>query len=76
MKFERVKEYLKNKIDNSWYANAKDDYNIDGHFIDCELLDKNNLKIIWDEMGKINEMTINYYWDYTLEQLYNIWMEA
>lgn len=76
MKFERAKEYLKNKINNSWYANAKEDYNIDGHFIDCELLDENTLKVIWDEMGNTNEMIINYYWDYTLEQLYNIWMEA
>ena len=49
---------------------------IDGHFIDCELLDENTLKVIWDEMGNTNEMIINYYWDYTLEQLYNIWMEA
>ena len=76
MKFEKVKEYLKNKINNSWYVNAKEDYNIDGHFIDCELLDNDHLKIIWEEMGERNEKIIAYYWDYTLEQLYNIWMEA
>ncbi len=76
MKLERVKEYLKNKINNSWYVNAKEDYNIDGHFIDCELLDNDHLKITWEEMGKRNEKIIAYYWDYTLEQLYNIWMEA
>lgn len=76
MKLERVKEYLKNKINNSWYVNAKEDYNIDGHFIDCELLDNDHLKIIWEEMGERNEKIIAYYCDYTLEQLYNIWMEA
>ena len=76
MKFEKVKEYLKNKINNSWYVNAKEDYNIDGHFIDCELLDNDHLKITWKEMGERNEKIIAYYWDYTLEQLYNIWMEA
>jgi len=76
MKLEKIKEYLKNKINNSWYLYAKLDYNIDGRFIDCELLDKDHLKIIWEEMGQKNEKTIAYYWDYTLEQLYNIWMEA
>ena len=76
MKLERIKQYLKHKIDNSWYFNAKIDYNIDGHFIDCELLDKNTLKITWEEMGKKEEKIINYYWDYSLEQLYNIWMEG
>ncbi len=76
MKIETIKEYLKDKINNRWYLFAKEDYNIDGHFIDCELLDKNTLKITWEEMNKQKEMTIAYYWDYTLEQLYNIWMEG
>ncbi len=75
MKLEEIKEYLKNMIDNRWYLFAKEDYNIDGHFIDCEIIDNNYLKITWEEMGEQKEMTIAYYWDYTLEQLYNIWME-
>lgn len=73
---ETVKEYLKDKINNRWYLFAKEDYNIDGHFKDCELLDENTLKITWEEMNEQKEMTIAYYWDYTLEQLYNIWMEG
>lgn len=76
MKLETVKEYLKNKIDNSWYLHAKEDYNIDGHFIDCNIIDNDYLKITWEENGKTYEKTIAYYWDYTLEQLYNIWMEG
>ena len=76
MKLETIKEYLKDKINNRWYVFAKEDYNIDGYFIDCELVDKDHLKITWNEMGKINELIIAYFWDYELEQLYNIWMEA
>ena len=75
MKLEIVKEYLKNKIDNSWYKNAKEDYGIEGEFIDCVLIDENTLKIIWEEEKEKYETAINYYWDYKLEQLYNIWME-
>lgn len=75
MEFEIIKDYLKDKIDNSWYLNAKIDYNIEGKFINCKLLDENTLEIIWEEQAKKYKKTINYYWDYTLEQLYNIWME-
>lgn len=73
---ETVKEYLKDKINNRWYVFAKEDYNIDGHFIDCIIENENFLKITWEEMGEQKEMTIAYYWDYTPEQLYNIWMEG
>ena len=76
MKLEIIKEYLKNKIDNSWYLNAKIDYNIEGKFIDCVLIDENTLKVIWEEKNEKYETEINYYWDYNLEQLYNIWMEC
>lgn len=75
MNFKIIKEYLKNVINNRWYVFAKEDYNIDGKFIDCILLDKDTLKIITEEEGKIQEKIINYYWDYSLEQLYNIWQE-
>lgn len=76
MKFERAKQYLKNKIDNSWYLHTKEDYNIDGKFIDCVLLDKDTIKVITEENEETQEKVIYYYWDYTLEQLYNIWMEG
>ena len=75
MNFKIIKEYLKNVINNRWYVFAKEDYNIDGKFIDCILLDKDTLKIITEEEGKIQEKIINYYWDYSLEQLYYIWQE-
>ena len=76
MKFERVKEYLKDVINNRWYKFAKEDYNIDGKFIDCVLLDENTIKVITEEMKERQEKIINYYWDYTLEQLYAIWQES
>ena len=76
MKFEKVKEYLKDVINNRWYKFAKEDYNIDGKFIDCVLLDENTIKVITEEMEERQEKIINYYWDYTLEQLYAIWQES
>lgn len=76
MKFEKVKEYLKDVINNRWYVFAKEDYNINGSFIDCVLVDKDTIKIITEEEGEIQEKVICYYWDYTLEQLYNIWQEG
>lgn len=76
MKIETIKEYLKNKINNSWYVLTKEDYNIDGHFKDCYIKDNDYLVIECEEMNEQKEMTIAYYWDYTLEQLYNIWMEG
>lgn len=76
MKFEKAKEYLKDVINNRWYKFAKEDYNIDGKFIDCILLDENTIKVITEEMGETQEKVIHYYWDYTLEQLYYIWQEA
>ncbi|MCI9585697.1 MAG: hypothetical protein HFH45_03590 [Bacilli bacterium] len=72
---EKLKIYLKDKINNSWYKNAKEDYGIDGHFIDCESIDKDTLKIIWEENGIEKDKIINYYWDYNFYQIYCIWME-
>lgn len=69
-----VREYLENKINNSWFANAKLDYGIDGHFISA-IEDLENLIITWFEDGNYYEITIAYYKDFTAEQIYNIWME-
>ena len=55
MKLETVKEYLKNKINNSWYVNAKEDYGIEGQFKNCELIDENTLNVIWEEQGEEKE---------------------
>ena len=76
MKLEQIKEYLKDKIDNSWYVLAKEDYNIDGHFIDCIIENENFLKITWEEMNEQKEMVIAYFQEYNLYQLYSIWMEG
>ena len=75
MKLETVKKYLEEKINNSWYSNAKLDYGISGHFIDAQE-EGNHLRIIWEEQGNRYHMVINWYQEYTLEQLYNIWMEG
>lgn len=72
---KKIKEYLKERINNSWYVNAKRDYNINGSFVDC-LIYGNYLKITYLENGEYKEQVISYYQEYTLEQLYNIWMEG
>ena len=74
MAIETIKKYLKNQITNSWYYNSKIDYGIEGKFLNAEIIEK-DLKIVWNEMGKQLEMVITYFAEYTLEQLYTIWME-
>lgn len=74
MKIENIRNYLENKITNSWYKNAEIDYGVTGHFIDAEIFG-NDLKVSWEEMGERLEMVINWFTEYSPEQLYNIWME-
>lgn len=66
--------YLKDKINNSWYANAKMDYGVNGSVKDISV-SGNTMKITVEEDGKIMTSTINYIDDYSPEQLYNIWQE-
>ncbi|MDE6182292.1 MAG: hypothetical protein K2F59_03710 [Eubacteriales bacterium] len=70
-----MKDYLERKI-NNWYRNAEIDYGVTGKFIDAEVVDKEHLLITWEEEGKIEKMTINYFETYSQEDLYNIWMEG
>lgn len=51
MALEKIKNYLNDKITNSWYVNAAIDYGITGKFLDCEAIG-NNLKIIWGGNGR------------------------
>ena len=69
-----IKNYLNEKITNSWYKNAEIDYGITGKFLDCEAVE-NDLLIIWEEMGEKQELIIAAFTEYTPEQIYNIWME-
>lgn len=74
--FTTANKYLKDKINNSWYKNAKIDYNINGHFISVEEVENKHLIVKWVEDGEAYQMLIGWYKDYTSEQLYNIWMEG
>lgn len=71
---QQIKEYISNKIDYSWYKNAKIDYDVDGKFLDADFVN-DDLIITHEEGGNKFKTKIAYYWDYTPEQLYNIWME-
>ncbi len=75
MTLSRIKNYLNEKITNSWYKNAAIDYGITGKFLDAEIIG-NDLKIIWEEMGNQMEMMISWFKEYEPEQIYNIWMEG
>lgn len=75
MALANIKNYLEQKITNSWYKNAEIDYGVSGRFLDAEIIG-NDLKIIWEEMGERLEMFISWFADYTNEQIYNIWMEG
>lgn len=74
MTIERIKNYLEQKITNSWYKNAEIDYGVTGKFLDAEIIGE-DLKIIWEEMGERLEYIVGWFAEYNLEQIYNIWME-
>jgi len=69
----KLSNYLKHKI-NNWYINAKEDYGVAGRFINIKTCGE-HLNIEWVENGKIHDLDIGYYNNFTMEQLYNIWME-
>lgn len=75
MTLTNIKNYLNERITNSWYRNAEIDYGITGKFLDVEIIG-NNLKIIWEEMGERLEMIVSWFTEYSMEQIYNIWMEG
>lgn len=71
---EKIKNYLEQKITNSWYKNAEIDYGVTGKFLDAEITG-NDLKIIWEEMDERLEYVVGWFQEYSMEQIYNIWME-
>ncbi|MDO4345610.1 MAG: hypothetical protein Q4C50_12505 [Eubacteriales bacterium] len=75
MTLASIKNYLDQKITNSWYKNSEIDYGITGKFLDAEIIG-HDLKIIWEEMGEQLEMILSWFTEYTPEQIYNIWMEG
>jgi len=74
LEVSKINNYLKHKI-NNWYANTREDYNIYGLFKNIKT-SSDLLEINWTEAGKDYTMSIAYYNDFTLEQLYNIWMSS
>jgi len=67
-------DYLKDKINNSWYKNAKTDYGVNGKVKDISI-SGDTIKVVVEEDGKTLTSTLSYVGDYTPEQLYDIWME-
>lgn len=74
MSLNDIINFLKNKINNSWYYNANIDYGINGKFLNAKIKD-NDLIIFWEEEKKQFYCVISYFRDYTLQQLYDIWCE-
>lgn len=73
-KVKAVAKYLNNKI-TGWYENARIDYGVSGKFLSCKAEGENGIRINWEENGKEYTMVINWFTEYTIEHLYNIWME-
>lgn len=71
---QMVEGYLTDKIDNSWYRNAKIDFGVNGK---VEKVNYNNevVTVYFKEDGKRFVWSFGHYSDYTPEQLYNIWQE-
>lgn len=76
-KFEIIKSALASRI-SRWYDNSKIDYGVTGKFVDAEVYgDKSqHMRIIWEEKGKHYATVIDWWTEYTAEQLYYIWMES
>ncbi len=74
MTIQNIKNYLEQKITNSWYKNAEIDYGVTGKFLDAEIIGE-DLKIIWEEMGERLEYVVGWFKEYSIEQIYNIRME-
>ncbi len=74
IEISKIRNYLEHKI-NNWYANTLIDYGVSGKFKGLKTCGE-HLCIVYIEDGKEKEVDIVYYNDYTLEQLYNIWMET
>lgn len=77
MTVDQIREYLRDKIDNSWYYNARIDYGVSGRFLDVQAYGDQlqHLRIIWEEDGKRYASVVSWWTEYTAEQVYNIWME-
>ena len=69
-----LRSYLEHKITN-WYDNAKRDYSVSGKFKNISSCGE-HLNITWEEVKKTHSLDIAYFNDYSMEQIYNIWMEA
>lgn len=69
-----VEGYLTDKIDNSWYRNAKIDFGVNGK---VEKVNYNDevVTVSFKEDGKRFVWTFVHNSDYSPEQLYNIWQE-
>lgn len=77
MTVDQIREYLRDKIDNSWYYNARIDYGVSGRFLDVQAYGDQlqHLRITWEEDGKRYASVVSWWTEYTAEQVYNIWME-
>ncbi len=69
---QRIKAEFNMKI-SKWYEDAKIDYDINGRFLDA-VIDENGLTIFWEEEGKKYKMNFKWYEQYTVDQMYDIWM--
>lgn len=70
----RIGVSLGEKI-NNWYRIAKEDYGVDGKFL-CVEFAEDHLRILWEGDGTRMEAYIGDPTNYTIAQMYNIWMET
>lgn len=68
---ESLSNYFKEKLE-PWYFYANLDYGVTGKFLKLEQ-DGNHLRIFFEENGEILGLHINWFNEYSFEQLYNIW---
>ena len=69
-----IQRQIRERI-TKWYEYALEDYGIHGRYERCEI-SRDSLTIYHEEEGKHYKCHIPFYWDYSPEQIYNIWMEG
>lgn len=68
--------YLKEKINNSWYKKEFENFGVNGHYLKSKYNERNDELLIYHEEDGIKyETRIVYISEYTLNQIYEIWKD-
>ena len=71
----KVVEYTNKRL-SAWYANAKEEYNIDGFGASRFDATRNSIVIDFSENGHTSTFVVEDWSDEAIEYSFNVWMEV